>query len=41
MSPTPSPRYLEVSTTARFERTILAHRAQLELTAPSVPETQA
>ena len=32
MAPTPDPRYLEVSATARFERTILAHRAQLELT---------
>lgn len=32
MSPTPDPRYLEVSATARFKRTILAHRAQLELT---------
>ena len=40
MSPTPDPRYLEVSAT-RFERAILAHRAQLQLTVPNVQEPQA
>lgn len=32
MSPSAEPRHIEVSAKARFERVILAHRAQLELT---------